>query len=1488
MLEEYLQMGIDTRNLDKEKVGSVLVVGGGVGGIQSALDLAESGFKVYLLDKSPTIGGVMAQLDKTFPTNDCSMCILSPKLVECSRHLNIDILTCSEVEEVSGEAGNFKVKVSQSPRYVDLETCNGCGQCSEVCTVQLPDVFNKGLSSRKAIYIDYPQAVPLVYAIDKRGIPPCTATCPAGMNVQGYIALIREGKFKEAVELMRQDMPFPAVCGRVCYHPCEAECERKNVDDSIAIRDLKRFASEYELEHGVDSPEITEKREEKVAIIGAGPSGLTAAYELAQKGFKVTVYESMPEPGGMLRYAIPAYRLPKDVLEKEVQYIKDLGVEIKTNMTLGKDITLEGLEKDYDSVLIAIGTQKSRSMVLPGEESSGVLQALEFLNDVNSEQKIQLKGSVAVIGGGNVAIDAARSAYRIGAEEVHLLYRRTSEEMPAYHYDVLKAEQEGVIFHFLTNPVCYLSESGELTSVECVKMERGEPDESGRKRPVMIDGSEYLMDVDTVILAIGQIPDDESIPSSVDVTKNSLIVVDEMTLETNKEGVFACGDIVLGPSSAIEAIAAGKRAAESIERYLDGVDLRHDRDRPQELAKDIPIDDVVPEQRQPLPERMPSSLLGNFDEIELGFTPEMASIEANRCLSCGGCSECHECERVCDLNAINHDMMGGTLELNVGAIILSPGAEAFDPTNVSKYGYGRSQNVVTSVEFERILSASGPFMGHIQRPSDGKLPKKIAFIQCVGSRDATCDSEYCSSVCCMYATKEAVIAKEHYSSIEPTIFYMDMRSYGKDFDRYIERARDEQGVRFVRSRVSHTEEDPETKDIKITYTEGNEIIQEMFDLVVLSVGVKPSDDVVQLSKRIGVDLNEYGFCETMPLRPLETSREGIFVSGMFSAPKDIPETVTQASAAACSAGELLASARGTLVVEKEYPTELFVEGQPPRVGVFVCHCGTNIGGVVDVPSVAEYARTLPNVVYATDNLYTCSSDTQEKIKEIIEEHQLNRVVVASCSPRTHESLFQETIREAGLNKYLFDMANIRDQCSWVHMEEPEAATEKSKELVAMAVAKARGLEPLKTIMIGVTPKALVIGGGASGMNAALSLADQGYHTSLVEKTDSLGGVLKKLHFSFDNHDLQVYLRDLKKRVKENDLISLFLDSEVQETSGYVGNFVSTITSNHDPTNLSEVEHGVVIVATGAEEYQPTEYLHGENAKVTTQIDLEKRLASGSGEKYGNVVMIQCVGSRNDEHPYCSRMCCGEAIKNATKIRETDPDSNVFILYRDIRTYGLMEKNYERAREVGVIFIQYDEHDQPEVWTSNEQGKEKLFISTNDPVLGEKITIEADQLVLSAGIIPGETNEKIAQMLKVPINQDGFFLEAHAKLRPVDFATEGVFVCGLAHSPKLLEESISQAKAAVSRACTILSKDEMEASGITARVKKSRCTGCGLCLLVCPYNALEIDEKEGVAVVNAVTCKGCGACAATCRSSAIDVMGYSDGQVYAIINTLLGD
>jgi heterodisulfide reductase subunit A len=1006
---------------EASKVGSALIVGGGIGGIQAALDLAESGFKVYVVDNSSAIGGVMAQLDKTFPTNDCSMCILSPKLVECGRHLNVEVLTCSEVTEISGEVGNFNVSVRQRPRYVEIDKCTGCGLCAKFCPVDAIDAFNKGLSDRTAIHINYPQAVPLVYMIDRE-----------------------------------------------------------------------------------------------------------------------------------------------------------------------------------------------------------------------------------------------------------------------------------------------------------------------------------------------------------------------------------------------------------------------------------------------------------------------------KCVGCG------LCKNVCLADAINYSDQEKKVNLNVGAVILAPGVEEFNAKLKSEYGYGRYPNVVTSTEFERILSASGPFRGRVQRPSDGNIPGKIAFIQCIGSRDVACGNGYCSSVCCMYSTKEAVIAREHMNQIEPTIFYIDLRAYGKDFDKYIERAKNEYGVRFVRCRVSGVEEIPKTKNLRIKYeTEDGKLREEEFDLVVLSIGFTPSENVKKMAKNLEVELTKYGFCKTQPFLPMETSKPGIFVCGMFSSPKDIPETVTQASAAAASVGESLASARGTLVKKKEYPKEMDVRGQPPRIGVFVCHCGINIGGVVDVPSVAEYAQNLPNVVHACENLYTCSSDTQEIIKNRVKEHGLNRVIVASCSPRTHEPLFQETIKEAGLNRYLFEMANIRDQCSWVHMHNPGAATEKAKDLVRMAVAKARMLEPLERFSLGVTRRGLVIGGGLAGMTAALALADQGFEVDLVERNKDLGGFLRKIHATLDSDDTQNYLRTLIEKVNSNKLIQVFLNAKIENVSGYVGNFKTTVALNPGNQGKKELDHGVIIVATGGEEYQPNEYLYGEDSHVLTQLELENRIAVGGNQKFGNVVMIQCVGSRSDEHPYCSRMCCGEAVKNALKIKKQDPEANVYVLYRDIRTYGLMEEHYMKAREAGVVFIRYTEENKPKVAKTKTEEKEALEVSFFEPTVQEDILIDADLLVLSAAVVPPQENEKLAKMLKVPVNEDGFFLEAHAKLRPVDFATEGIYVCGMAHSPKSIEESISQAKAAVSRACMLLTKDTIEAEGIIATVNPNRCTGCELCIMVCAYNAIEIEEtKMGkVAKVNSALCKGCGACAATCRCSAIDIKGFTDLQMNRIINAL---
>ena len=999
-----------------EKVGAVLVVGAGIGGSQAALDLADSGYKVYLIESTTSIGGVMAQLDKTFPTNDCAMCIVSPKLVETGRHQNIDLSINCKIEEVSGEAGNFTVKVLKKSLFINPDICTGCGVCGRECPVEAIDIFNEGLSKYAATSVKYPQAVPLVYAINK----------------------------------------------------------------------------------------------------------------------------------------------------------------------------------DY-------------------------------------------------------------------------------------------------------------------------------------------------------------------------------------------------------------------------------------------------------------------------------------------CIGCG------ICQGVCKAKAVEYGREDEEVYINVGAIILAPGFDEYIPPEANLYGNGKYKNVVTSIEFERILSASGPYAGRVLRPSDGDIPEKVAFLQCIGSRDYTGNGKpYCSSVCCMYTAKEAVIAHEHMHQIKPTIFNMDVRAYGKDFDKYIIRAQEEYGVRYIRSRISSIKEVPETKDLRLSYeTEDGEVIEEDFHMVILAVGLNPPNDTKYLAEKFGVELNDYNFAKTDTFNPVQTTKPGIFACGAFSSPKDIPDTVTQASAAAGCVNQLLYEKKGTLITEKTLPPEIFVNGQPPRIGVFICHCGINIGGYVDVPEVTKYASTLPNVVLADRNLYTCSADTQTIIKEKVKEYNLNRVIVASCTPRTHEPLFQETIREAGLNRYLFQMANIRDQCSWVHMNEPEKATEKAKDLVRMAVNKARNIEPIERIKLQVTPNALVIGGGISGMVAALNFASQEYETYLVEKEKELGGFAQHIYHTLEGGNVQEFLSDLIKNIKSNKFIHVFTEAEIENIDGYIGNFRTTVIHGPDKSK-EEFEHGVVIVATGAKEYQPSEYLYRQNEQVILQSEFEKLLNNTDEIKNKkSIVMIQCVGSRNEDHPYCSKMCCAEAIKNALLAKEKNPEVEIVVLFRDIRTYGFKERYYREAREKGVIFIRYDENNPPEVIPQDS----KLEVKIKTLKMGE-LAIESDLLVLSAGIVAfREENEELAKMLKVPLNDDNFFLEAHVKLRPVDFATEGVFVAGLAHCPKTIEDSIAQANAAVSRACTILSKDEIEAEGKTAMIIPERCIGCGMCVENCAYNAIELidDRRFGkVAQINQVLCKGCGACSGNCRCAAIDVLGFTGEQIFAMI------
>ena len=852
---------------------------------------------------------------------------------------------------------------------------------------------------------------------------------------------------------------------------------------------------------------------------------------------------------------------------------------------------------------------------------------------------------------------------------------------------------------------------------------------------------------------------------------------------------------------------------------------------------------------------------------------------------------CRICEAVCEAKAIDYDQKEETIDLDVGAIILAPGFEVYDPTGKADLGYGVYPNVITALEFERILSASGPFAGQVLRPYDRQEPRRIAFIQCVGSRDH--ERDYCSSVCCMYATKEAIIAKEHVGDdLQCDIFFMDMRAFSKGYDEYYQRAKD-LGVEYIRSRIPAIEEIPETKNLIIQYlTDDDRKVAREYDLVVLSVGMEPPENVGKLAQTFGIELNEHRFCQTSIFNPIESSREGIFVAGPFTGPKDIPETVMQASAAAANVLSLLKDVKGSQIVPKEYPPEIDVEGQEPRVGVFVCHCGTNIAGVVNIPEVVEYTRTLPDVVYVESNLYTCSNDTQEVIKEKILEHQLNRVIVASCTPRTHEPLFKSTIRDVGLNQYLFEMANIRDQCSWVHRNEPQKATEKSKDLVRMAVAKARLLEPLQQRSVPVTKSALVIGGGLAGMTAAVEMADQGFGVYLVEKQAELGGNLRNIHYLLNGEKPQDELKRLVDKIAESERIELLMVADIESIEGSKGNYRSRISMNGDSR---EFEHGVVIVATGAKEYTPNEYLYGHEDRVMTQSQLEERLAGDGIEKLvggeglpQTVVMIQCVGSRDEERPYCSRICCSEAIKNALKIKEMSPSTNIYILYRDIRTYGFKENYYTQARLHDVVFVRYEEDSKPNV-IKNGSG---LVVEVLDQTLGLPIDIAADLVVLSTGITPNEGNEAVAQFLKVPLDSNGFFLEAHMKLRPIDFATDGVYMCGLAHSAKAIEESIIQAQAASSRAATVLSMDRIELAATTCQVIDANCDGCAFCIEPCPYNALTLVEYMRNGVVkktvesNEIVCKGCGCCQATCPKEGIIVRGFRLDQIAAQLNAAL--
>jgi heterodisulfide reductase subunit A len=862
--------------------------------------------------------------------------------------------------------------------------------------------------------------------------------------------------------------------------------------------------------------------------------------------------------------------------------------------------------------------------------------------------------------------------------------------------------------------------------------------------------------------------------------------------------------------------------------------------------------------------------------------PLKYSIDRAHCLFFKEGGECRECEIYCPAGAVDFSQKNEEVEIEVGAVILASGLRPYAPGYYLPYHYASYSNVVTSLEFERILSASGPFAGHLVRPSDHQEPRKIAWLQCVGSRNLhPQDHPYCSAVCCMYAIKETLIARENSKGpLDTAIFFMDMRTSGKDFDQYCQQALD-QGVRFIRSRVHSLNQVPGTGEVLLRYiTEGGKIVTETFDLVVLSVGLEASPEVVELSRRLGVEVNAHRFTRTSPFAPVAASRPGIFVCGALQGPKDIPQSVTEASAAAAAAGELLAEARYSLALQKpEYP-ERDVTGEEPRIGVFICHCGTNIAGVIDVAALKEYAATLPGVSHAETSLFTCSQDSQKNIKDRIAEFKLNRIVVASCSPRTHEAVFQETLREGGLNPYLLEMANIRDQDAWVHQREPEAALDKAKDLVRMAAARVAALEPLQKEKFPVTKTALIVGGGAAGLEAALSLANMGFPVHLAERTDRLGGQARKLVVSARGHNYQEYLRDLIRAVERHPQIQVIYQSQVQETGGFVGNFRTRLAT---PSGELEVAHGVTILATGGRAYIPTEYGYGQHPDIFLSADLDEAIATRNPRvvQAGQAVFIQCVGSREPERPYCSRVCCPRSLESALVLKELNPEMDVFILYRDMRTRGELEDLYQKAREEGIMFIRFDPADKPQVAITAEGG---LEVMVRDPILERMLKLKPDFITLASATLPNPAQE-LAELFRVPLNAEGFFLEPHA-MAPVDFSTDGLYLAGLAHYPKPLEECIAQGKAAAARAATVLAQEQVAVEPVISQVDPDLCIGCGLCELTCPFGAMRLVQIPGKGYRSEnipAYCKGCGVCAAGCPMRAIDMMHFRDRQILAAIH-----
>jgi heterodisulfide reductase subunit A2 len=921
--------GLETRQVEVHP--DILVVGGGIAGMQAALDIGNAGHKVYLVERGTTVGGHMLQFDKTFPTLDCAACIGTPKMVEVAQNPNIDLMSYSEVKSVSGYIGNYTVQIERKPRYVKEAVCTGCGECTKVCPVTLPSEWDEGLGERKAIYRAFPQAVPITFCIDKKDRAPCVGACPAGVNVQGYVQLIGEGRYREAVELIMEKLPFPGVLGRVCPHFCEVACRRQQVDAAVAIRELKRFAADRVDLRELPLPRI-EERKERVAVVGAGPAGLSAAYFLRRRGYRVTLFEALDQLGGMLRVGIPDYRLPPEILDREIAHVLRLGIEEETGKRLGVDFTLEGLrERGFHAVMLAIGAHQGMDIGIPGEKAfSGVVNAVSFLREVNLGGRKAPGGEVAVIGGGNVAIDAARVCRRLGCGRVTVVYRRTRQEMPAYAEEIEAALAEGVDIQYLSAPVEIRGENGRITGLACIRTQLGPADESGRRRPVPVEGSEFVMACDALISAIGQRIDPgwaegDGAPRR---SRKGTIEADPKTLETSLPYVFAAGDIVTGPATVIEAVAAGRKVAEAIDRALRGdaaavpaeaqaVDETREPDW-QPIPGDLPADS-----RRVASHRPPAERAADFIEVNRGLSEADARQEAKRCLNCGVCSECMACVKACEASAIDHAMKGETREVKVGSIILATGYDLMDPAPLKQFGYGTYPNVFTSLEFERLSNATGPTGGRILiRDADGAFthpPESVAILHCVGSRDVHYH-EYCSRVCCMYALKYTHLIKEkvgHDALVYD--FYIDQRCYGKGYEEFYRRCQEE-GTTFIRGKVAEITDQaacPEEKGKLVAIAEDTllgSLLRVPVDMVILCAAMEARADAAEVGRIFGVNQGADGFFleEHPKLGPLNTATDGVFLAGTCQSPKDIPDTVAQASGAASKALSL--ATRGVVQV----------------------------------------------------------------------------------------------------------------------------------------------------------------------------------------------------------------------------------------------------------------------------------------------------------------------------------------------------------------------------------------------------------------------------------------------------------------------------------------------------------------------------------------------------------------------------------------------